>query len=342
MYVTLLMDVEDLIAPEADDIARTCADILAEEGVRITMCIVGEKARLLARRGRADVIAALRQHDLGVHTDFHSVHPTIAEYLGDKGWEDGVAEALTRERPGIEAIRDVFGVEPSCWGGPGNTWGPQIGAAIRQLGVPAFVYAHTRVPQGGVHRFTDILAYPGGRALSDGRYHDDALAAEDRARLCRELQTDREAGVFWQEVFIGHPTRILHESFWDAANFADGANPPRDTWQPAPRKPQADLDRALKNFRESVRTLKALPGIELRTIREMNALLAEAPSAPLTEAEQTRIWPEIEKNLRGMTGWPILPRHFDVSRILAATRAQLPTLQRLDSATVHSSLANFT
>src|SRR5579871_3388027 len=122
MYVTLFMDVEDLVAPEADDIAGTCADILSEEGVQATLCVVGEKARLLAQRGREDVIAALSRHDIGVHTDLHSIHPTIAEYLADKGWEDGVEEALRRERPGVEAIRDVFHVMPSCWGGPGNTW----------------------------------------------------------------------------------------------------------------------------------------------------------------------------------------------------------------------------
>src|ERR1051326_5054255 len=253
------MDVEDLVAEEADDIARTCAEILLQEEVQATLCVVGEKARLLKKRGRGDVIAALKMHDLGVHTNLHSVHPTIAEFLGDKGWEDGVAEALKREAPGVKAINEVFGVTPSCWGGPGNTWGPQICEAMRQLRVPAFVYAHTRVPGGGVHRFGGIRAYPGGRSLNDGAYHDNAQAQAQRDRLEQQLQQDANAGLFWQEGFLGHPTRILHQEFWDAPNFALGATPPRKHWKPAERKSQADLDRALVNFREAICLLRSLP-----------------------------------------------------------------------------------
>src|SRR5262249_17358129 len=150
-----------------------------------------------------------------------------------------------------------------CWGGPGNTWGPQICEAMRQLGVPAFVYAHTAVPGGGVHRFGGILAYPGGRSLNDGAYHDHAQAQEKRNRLAQQLQQDAAAGLFWQEVFRGHPTRILHTEFWDAPNFAFGANPPRDAWQPVRRKSQADLDRALINFREAICMIRALPELHL-------------------------------------------------------------------------------
>ena len=84
MYATLLMDVEDLIDPESDDIAKICAEILLEEGVQATMCIVGEKARLLRKRRRVDVIEALSKHDIGYHTDLHSVHPTIAEFLQEQ------------------------------------------------------------------------------------------------------------------------------------------------------------------------------------------------------------------------------------------------------------------
>jgi hypothetical protein len=335
MYATVLMDIEDLIAPEADDLAATCADILHEEGVTATFCIVGEKARLLKSRGRDDVIAALKRHDIAFHTDFHSVPPTIAQYLAVRDWEEGVAEALRRETPGVQAIHDVFGVSPACWGGPGNTWGPAICEAIRQQDIPAFVYAHTRVPEGGVHRFAGVIAYPGGRSLSDGRYQDDDASRQDLVRLQSELQADTQQGLFWQEIFIGHPTRILHEQFWDFPNFANGANPPRSEWQPAPRKSQEALDRALANFRRAARTIKRLPGIDLRTIRQMNEILSQSPSTALTVAEQEQIWPDIERNLRAMVGWPILPCDIDLSSICRQTQQLLPTLERLDTTSLH-------
>jgi hypothetical protein len=324
------MDVEDLVVPEADDIAGTCAEILSDEGVPVTFCIVGEKVRLLEQRGRGDVTAALGKHDIGLHTDFHSVHPTIAEAMAVRDWEEGATEAVRREQPGVEAIERVFGTQPSCWGGPGNTWGPQVCEAVRRMGIPAFVYAHTCVPEGGIHRFAGCIAYPNGPGLSDGLYHDDAAAERQRDQLEQRLRTDAAAGVFWHHVFLGHPTRILHEEFWDAPNFAGGANPPREQWKPARRKSQANLDRALVNFRKAARMLRSLPEIELQTVRQMNARLESASTSPLTPEEQAHVWPEIEANLVGMKGWPIMPPDFDVSNLLALTHAHLNTLERFD------------
>lgn len=329
MYVTLFMDVEDLVAPESDDAALDCARILTEEGVQATMCVVGEKARLLEERGRSDVIAALSRHDIGVHTNLHSVPPTIVQFLADRGWEDGVREALEREAPAVEAIRQVFHVAPSCWGGPGNTWGPQICEALVQLDVPAFVYAHTRVPRASVHRFLGVLAYPGGRALSDSLYHETEAADERLISVLTGLSEDMAAGVVWQEVFIGHPTRIMHASFWDAENFTHGANPARSAWRPAPRKSPASYQRALANFRRGVKAIRDTPGVQLTTIRQMNARLADAPCEALLPEETSQVWPSIRKRLEQMPLWPMLPPGTPMDNILTLTRQRLGTLQRL-------------
>src|SRR5690242_5863181 len=270
MYATLLMDVEDLITPESDDAARTCCEILSQENVAATICVVGEKARLLEQRGRGDVIAALDQHDIGVHTHLHSVHPTVLEYLEGKGWEDGIEEAIQREEPRVRAIQRVFGVTPSCWGGPGNTWGPQINAALAKLGVPAVVYAHTASPDDNPHRFAGQLAYPESRSFNDEWYADETRTRTCVTRLCHDLRADARQGVLWRQVFLGHPTRLLHEEFWDGPNFSAGANPPLTSCVSPRRKSAIDYDRVLVNFRRVVRALRMLPDIELCTIREMN------------------------------------------------------------------------
>jgi hypothetical protein len=327
MYLTVLMDVEDLVDPEADDIAGVCADILAEVGVTATLCIVGEKARLLRDRGRLDVIENLKQHDIGYHTNYHSVHPTISEYLAPLSWDEGVAEALRRERPGVESIHEVFGVLPSCLGGPGNTWGPAACEAMRQLEVAAFVYAYTAVPAGGPHRFAGINAYPNGRSLNDGVYQDDAASDEVLARFKAGIKSDIEAGLQWQQAFVGHPTRILHERFWDDPAFVRGANPPRDMWTAVARKSPDDLERALRNFRRSLQEIRSIPGIELKTIREMNGILGGRTPSPLTPAQHDSVWPGIEKRVLGMSGWVIVPSDIDLTGLAAQTRALLPTLE---------------
>ena len=167
MYITLLFDVEDFIDPESDDAAKAIADLVTDEGVRATMCIVGERARQWRDRGRTDVIAALGRHDVGYHTNLHSIHPVVAEYNEHLDWEAGIAETLRREEPGVRAVREVFGVTHSCWGHPGHSWAPQAVAAMPRLGIAAEVYAYTRVPNGDVHRFAGAISYPDGPEVLD-------------------------------------------------------------------------------------------------------------------------------------------------------------------------------
>ena len=75
--------------------------MLTRLDVRATFKIVGEKARVLEQRGRRDVIAALKRHDIGYHSNTHSQQPTIAVYLQNAGWEDGAAEFYRREEQGV-------------------------------------------------------------------------------------------------------------------------------------------------------------------------------------------------------------------------------------------------
>ena len=60
------------------------------------------------RGGRVDVIDAIRKHDVGYHTDWHSRHPMVSEYLVDAGWDDGVELVLRNEGPGLDDVRRVF------------------------------------------------------------------------------------------------------------------------------------------------------------------------------------------------------------------------------------------
>ena len=103
--VILWFDTEDYLLPADDDACLKLATMLTERHIRATFKVVGEKARVLERRGRRDVIAALKKHDIGYHANYHSVHPAPTEYLADCGLLDGMAE-FTRPRPGrIEACR---------------------------------------------------------------------------------------------------------------------------------------------------------------------------------------------------------------------------------------------
>src|SRR3954464_9925308 len=145
--VILWFDTEDYLLPADDDAAKRLGERFSARAVRATFKVVGEKARVLERRGRTDVIAAMEKHDIAFHSNFHSVHPTPTEYLAECGLMDGVAEFVRRGGPGGGGVRGVFGVESvSCYGQPGSSWASQAIVALPRIGVTA---------EGGVPCYVD-------------------------------------------------------------------------------------------------------------------------------------------------------------------------------------------
>src|SRR5438270_3837658 len=151
VHVILWFDTEDYLLPADDDATKRLAEMLTHRGIRATVKLVGEKARVLERRGRRDVIAALKKHDIGYHANFHSVHPAPSEYLADCGLLDGIAEFVRREGGGAADVRRILGVPTlACYGQPGSSWGPQAVAGLSQIGiaphgVPCYVDEGTHV-----------------------------------------------------------------------------------------------------------------------------------------------------------------------------------------------------
>src|SRR5262249_49502860 len=124
------------LSPADDDATLRLAEMLTQRGIRATFKLVGEKARVLEKRGRNDVIAALQKHAIGYHANFHSVHPTPTEYLAECGLLDGVEEFVRREGGGAADVRRIFGVPTlACYGQPGSSWGAQAIVALPHIGV---------------------------------------------------------------------------------------------------------------------------------------------------------------------------------------------------------------
>src|SRR5215208_1604139 len=109
VYVILWFDTEDYILPASDDAALKVADFLTRQGVRATFKVVGHKARTLEQRKRFDVIAALKKHEIGYHSNWHSTQPTPAMYASNLGWDEGVEEFDRREGPGWKDVERIFG-----------------------------------------------------------------------------------------------------------------------------------------------------------------------------------------------------------------------------------------
>jgi len=138
-YVLFWFDVEDCSVPQSDDAAGRIAEILTEHGVRGTMKIVGQKARMLRQRIRYKVVDALAKHDIGYHSNWHGLRPQIATYLAPLAWDEGAAEFERRERQGFDDIEALFGQHPVCYGQPGSNWAPQVFPTLRTWDIPAYI-----------------------------------------------------------------------------------------------------------------------------------------------------------------------------------------------------------
>jgi hypothetical protein len=287
VYVILWFDTEDYILPASDDAALRVADFLTKEGVKATFKVVGEKARTLEKRERKDVIAALKKHEIGYHSNYHSVQPSPAMYLSNLGWDEGVAEFDRRERPGYDDVKRVFGQAPSCYGQPGSSWGPQSFGAMKKWGMPVYLDAGSHVGlDGKPHYYGGILTlykltYQSMRA--DLNKPADLLAAEDRFLSARKKLLGEGGGIV--SIYY-HPCEWVHKEFWDGVNFKYGANPPREEWKKPPQKTDEETKISYEVFEQYIRFLKRFDDVRFITATDAAKLYRDkAQGRKFTPAE---------------------------------------------------------
>ena len=277
VLVLLWFDTEDYLLPASDDAAKRVAEILTTRRIRGTFKIVGEKARVLERRGRTDVIAALKQHDIGFHSNLHSVHPTPAEYLADTGWSEGVSEFARRESAGARDVMRVFGVPYlSCYGQPGSSWAPQAFAALGHIGIVTPSGVSTYVDEGAHVGIAEqpfwyagvLTVFDMGRNVTRMPLHEPGGLAEGRTAF-QEIYDRLRAGGGGLISIYYHPAEWVHREFWDAVNFSRGANPPREEWKQPPQRTAAETEAAFRSFEAYLDVLRSFPGVRFITASEL-------------------------------------------------------------------------
>jgi hypothetical protein len=262
----LCFDTEDLIAPEEDDAALWLAEILHEHGLTGSFMLVGEKVRLLGRRGRQDVIEALKRHQLSFHSTWHSVHPTTTEICLDRNFQQGMDALWEWDRQGWADTERILGRPLLGWACTGSSWSPSVMGLVGRMG-RAYAYSPVRLPGHNVCWYAGCLGFYGeGVGGFDTTFVDDALfekkLAETKRRV-EEYEASGRRGADWLCFFMCHPTRVIHSEFWDAVNFAFGANPPREQWKPAPRHDNALIPTMQKNYRRLCEYLQSNSELEI-------------------------------------------------------------------------------
>jgi len=270
IYVILWFDTEDFVTPEADDAAKRLAEILEEHGVRGVFKLVGEKLRVIEKRGRQDVISALAKHDIGYHSEFHSRHPVISEYLKDLDWNEGVKECESREGRGVEDIRRVFRVNPSCYGQPGGAWVPQIYGALLEWGIPVYLDETAFIGlEEGPFWYCGILNVLNlGRNVISVNFELGTPSFLEGVcgrfkEMCERLRSEG-GGVI--SVF-NHPCTLVTEEFWDGVNFSNGMNPKGELMKPRMKSHDA-IEAGYRDFSDFVKYVVSFPDVKVITAKD--------------------------------------------------------------------------
>ncbi len=269
-YVLFWFDVEDYLTPASDDALLGLLHCFERHGVQATWKVVGEKARVLEERGRHDVIRALQRQDIGYHTDNHSQHPVLAEYLRDAGWDDGVEEVMRRERPGYEDLVQILGPS-STFGQAGGSWAPQLYPFMRDAGIPLFMDEAGHIGLDGapfwycnvlhINRMADRctrMAFERGEAgLSEG------IEAFDEIHRKIVNEGNGLTSIYY------HPCEFATLAFWDGVNFSRGQQPPRSEWKPAPLRGATQMAGGLELFDRYLAHIVSQPDVEVLTGRQI-------------------------------------------------------------------------
>ena len=268
MYGLIYFDTEDFVSPPDSPVHRLpgqLADVMHRHGLVGCFHIHGEKARFMERHGQSGVVEAIRRHDVSLHFDRGSLHPTTAEEVSQLGWFDGVDRVLFRELPGFQALERIFG---KCSGltQHGGTFAAQIVYAAGKLGKP-FFYSPFRLPGRNVVWYCNSLLIGGyqGGFYFDPYYRDTPKFEQSLAKVDAYLD-QRAASHDFTAMFGCHPVITMMEKFPDAVNFVGGASPPPGQWVAPTPVEGVSIPLILENFERLVARLVAHPRVEWTTV----------------------------------------------------------------------------
>jgi hypothetical protein len=255
------------------------ADLLVEEGLRGLFVVQARRAELWAEGGRADLVAALARHEVGLHgRDVHPVQPELVERLD---WAGGIAALLESERGELETLGRVLDARPVCLSEHRGFGAPQLFAVARQLGLPYLFGFPAAAPAHSVSWYAGTLNVPFDSpvdgflgffpAVFDDVLHDDQRFESLLARLRAHVAAANQVGLPLLVVFTCHPERLCYAGPLERWQYGNGLNRGRAAVPPGAelRHGRAEVERALANLRALLRYLRDAPELTPITVAEL-------------------------------------------------------------------------
>ena len=276
MNVIFSFDSEDYMTAEAADAEKWWALELTRRGLRGSFQCVAELIRSLQKHGRQDVIAALAHHEIGYHSNYHSIPPHHPVALEGKKLQNGIEWIFRRESSGLATIMETFGRMPISYCPPGDSWTPHCLLAMAAAGIKVFC--------GAPVVFSRPFWYCG---LLNVKYHlsfenaytgnDDKKAEEGFKSVFQALAKD--VGSSGTLVVYTHPTRLVTTRFWDQI-FSKGALPQRRSWRGAPVRDGKEISRLKGRCRRLLDWIQAMKDVRVIDYADLYACAHRGTGAP--------------------------------------------------------------
>ena len=288
MQMIFSFDTEDYVDPISNDALLALAQIHSRHGVPAVFGLVGEKARFIHYCGRDDVVAALKDHEVGYHSDHHFILPNprynpchMPAWVNEMDWDTAMDRLLAEESRGVADIGDIFGERPVTQLRNYGDWTPQVMAAHARLGLGVHAYGpvfHTTDPTPIWYCNQLQIANP--RLMYENYLHDFDLTPQDKLdRHIADVQKHLDEGtprLGW----VNHPTRFIADTWWEQPNWwGDCDDPPRSEWRFPERFDAAMTQELLWIADELVGWVAKHEDIEFRTFRDFHE-----------EYKPTRVW----------------------------------------------------
>lgn len=303
--VIFAFDCEDAVHPEADDATLRLCRLFAEEEVPVSLFVAGEKARVLRRRGRHDVIAAMARHEICFHGNYWGDFPEPAISYGSRlGFDEAVRFALDIEVPGLHDVAEILGQYPVAW---------CCHQAQQSLPLQyAYKLANVRCWAGGPRGWLmNWLSWPRSNcALSsqgswsqrfDPTRPHDLKPVMDVAADLRAVQQQFEALAPQRDfiTFVGHPACWV-TSEWELAEWAvlfreglPGPYPRPHHFRRMQPRSAADQEAGYEFVRRLLRWIKTVEGVNLTSY----TALCERDEEP---SGQWLTWEQVVELARGV------------------------------------------
>lgn len=297
MYATLSFDVEDVfckkggdLANNLDGIVKWLADTLRNNGLIGDFNLIGDKARLLKKRNRIDVIKSLKYHDLGSHTNKGSRHPTVFEYLEDKNWKDGISEIERREGKGLEELSRIMGKKADCMSSHICTDAAQF---IYWTGKKKMPYTQPvfNLPGHNVTWYTGTLCFGWWLGGFDKVYDDDKRFNEKLDGFKNSIRKLKEEKYEFVNIYLCHPMGFRSHIYTDRYWAVNGKNLSKKRWGEwgyPPLKTRKELDRAKRNFIRLIKFIKHSPDLEVTSYKDLYRIFGRQRDI-ITRADLKRI-----------------------------------------------------